>query len=145
MLLDSEDAEEHTENTNQQRRMSLKGGGLVSESEDAEESRVEVSYRPSQIIDESGEEYSYIGGGGGWSRTSEAAARAMPGAKELGRTPRGDDLQSEEISASESLVDFRPKTASLRRYGKEFEESTDAESASESELPFKDDDKIPQK
>jgi hypothetical protein len=151
VLMDSEDAEEYTENATA-RRLSMKGSGLVSESEDAEESRVEVSYRPSMAAtEESAEEYSYIGGGGGWSRSLDTNVlidrttnKETDKSDKSSITPR-EDFASEEISISESLLhEFKTSStkATSRRYGKEFEESTDAESASESELPFKDDDKI---
>lgn len=51
-----------------------------------------------------------------------------------------DEGISEEVSVSESLV-ASEKRGSLRRHkytNKSYEESTDAESASESEVPLKD-------
>lgn len=143
VLLDSEDAEEYTEHAG--RRLSIKGTSLISESEDAEESRVEVP-RTLNAIDESAEEYSYIGGG----ERSETRTRVTPrAAKDENKdvTPR-EDFPSEEVSVSESLWEqsksYR-QTQPRSKYGKDFEESTDAESASESELPFRDEETTKQK
>ncbi len=151
---DSEDAEEYTEN----RRLPVASLAVssgkklshLSESEDAEESRIDQRGAAIDADNSEADEYSYIGGGGGWSRSESAtrgiSARPMiprrSGAKPL--TPRSevddrserDDGQSEEVSVSESVAEKERKGRAKYASNKSYEESTDAESASESELPM---------
>jgi hypothetical protein len=150
---DSEDAEEHTEN----RRPAVsalpsvgKKMAHLSESEDAEESRIDQRGAAADVDNSEADEYSYIGGGG-WSRsesTSRAAQRPIVVARRSKPvTPRSemddrDEGMSEEVSVSESVPE-REQRKGKARYAsnKSYEESTDAESASESELPMREEGK----
>jgi hypothetical protein len=148
---DSEDAEEHTEN----RRPAVaalpgvKKLSHLSESEDAEESRIEQRGAAADVDNSEADEYSYIGGGG-WSR-SESGTRAAPRPFVARRskpvTPRSevddrDEGMSEEVSVSESVPEREQRKAKPRyASNKSYEESTDAESASESELPMREEGK----
>jgi hypothetical protein len=141
---DSEDAEEYTE-----RRVATDGGGKksshLSESEDAEESRHDVRAVAEMMHDTSeAEEYSYMGGGGGWSRSESGrvASSKISGYvrhSSLSKASEQDDGISEEVSVSESLViEKKGEPVRKQKYtNKSYEESTDAESASESEVPLK--------
>ena len=146
---DSEDAEEHTESRRVAASAPQSAGkklSHLSESEDAEESRIDQRGAVADVDNSEADEYSYIGGGGGWSR-SESATRAPGPRPFVARrskpvTPRSemddrDEGMSEEVSVSESLAERERKL----KPNKSYEESTDAESASESELPMKEEGK----
>ena len=143
---DSEDAEEHTDS---RRRPSAKAsaatGASLSESEDAEESRHEHRTHGAGGEENSeADEYSYIGGQSRSESGKVHRASASSARRHNNKQSELDDGVSEEVSVSESLMEKDSKKESSRRApakvysNKSYEESTDAESASESELPMRD-------
>ncbi len=151
---DSEDAEEYTESRRGPAEPSGGGGkksSHLSESEDAEESRHDARTLAEMHDTSEAEEYSYIGGGGGWSRSESgtsrlpttAGARPLPAVMRHSSLSKASELDdrddgiSEEVSVSESLVAEKKGGPKHKYANKSYEESTDAESASESEVPLK--------